>query len=179
MTVRTNGYGRFYLNNGLCQYSVSPKYKDSRVLVKITVFEVIVLDESQRQIVGHERFYGDHKQQSMKWLPYLTQLSRCHGALKYTGIYQMLPEPVKQYLEKCNRNQKGKELQVISSLAQTNGFEEALETVSSALQYSAADADSLMSLHNRLHAKAVHLYPLRLPDHIPHLKKYIPNLLSL
>ena len=52
MTVRTNGYGRFYLNNGLCQYSVSPKYKDSRVLVKITAFEVIALDESQRQIVG-------------------------------------------------------------------------------------------------------------------------------
>ena len=47
-------------------------------------------------------------------------------ALKYTGIYQMLPEPVKQYLEKCNRSQKGKVLRVISSLAQTNGFEQAL-----------------------------------------------------
>jgi len=91
----------------------------------------------------------------------------------------MLPEPVKQYLEKCNRSQKGKVLQVISSLAQTNGFEAALETVSSALQYSSVDADSLVSLHNRLHRKVTHLDPLKLPDHILHLKKYIPNLLSL
>ena len=145
------------------------------MLVKITAFEVTPLDESYREIVVHERFYGDFKQQSMKWLLYLTQLSRCPGALKYMGIYQMLPEPIKQYLGKCNRSQKGKVLQVISSLAQTNGFEEALVTASSALEYSGTDADSLVSLHNRLHGKVVHLDPLRLADHIPNLKKYIPN----
>ncbi|MHB1376219.1 MAG: IS21 family transposase [Candidatus Humimicrobiaceae bacterium] len=174
--VRTNGYGRFYLNNGLHEYSVLPKYKDCRLLVKITAFEVIALDESYREIVSHERFYGDFKQQSMKWLPYLTQLSRCPGAIKYTGIYQMLPEPLKQYLEKCSKSQKGKVLKAVASLTESNGFEEALVTVSSALDYDAADTDSLMSLHNRLHTKVVHLDPIRLPDHIPSLKKYIPNL---
>jgi len=176
ITVRTNGYGRFYLNNGLHEYSVSPKYKDCRILVKITAFEVIALDENHREIVTHERFYGDFKQQSMKWLPYLTQLSRCPGALKYTGIYQMLPEPLKQYLEKCSKSQKGKVLQVIASLTETNGFDEALVTVSNALEYSGADADSLLSLHNRLNTKVVHLDPIKLADHIPQLKKYIPNL---
>jgi len=176
MTVRTNGYGRFYLNNVLCQYSVSPRYKDSRVFVKITAFEVIPMDESQRHIVVHERFYGDFKQQSMKWLPYFTQLSRCPGALKYTGIYQMLPKPLKQYLEKCSKSQKGKVLQAIASLTEKSEFKETLVTVSSALQYSAADADSLLSLHNRLQAKVVHLDLIKLAGHIPHLKKYIPNL---
>ena len=176
MTVRTNGYGRFYLNNGLCQYSVSPRYKDSRVFVKITAFEVTPMDESQRHIVVHERFYGDFKQQSMKWLPYFTQLSRCPGALKYTGIYQMLPKPLKQYLEKCSKSQKGKVLQAIASLTEKSEFKETLVTVSSALQYSAADADSLLSLHNRLQAKVVHLDLIKLAGHIPHLKKYIPNL---
>ncbi|MCE5330104.1 IS21 family transposase [bacterium] len=175
-TLRTNGYGRFYLNNGLHEYSVSPKYKNSRVLVKITAFEVIALDDSYREIVVHERFYGDFKQQSMKWLPYLTQLSRCPGALKYTGIYQMLPEPMQQYLEKCNKSQKGKVLQAIASLTENNGFEEALVTVGSALDYSAADADSLVSLHNRLNTKVVHLEPIKLAGNVPHLKKYIPNL---
>jgi len=174
--VRTNGYGRFYLNNGLHEYSVSPKYKNSHVLVKITAFEVIALDESYREIVVHERFYGNYKQQSMKWLPYLTQLSRCPGALKYTGIYQMLPEAIQQYLEKCSKSQKGKVLQAIASLTQANGFEQALITVGSALNYSAADADSLLSLHSRLNASSVHLEPIKLAGNIPHLKKYIPNL---
>ena len=176
VTVRTNGYARFYLHNGLHEYSVSPRYKDSHVLVKITAFEVIPLDESHRQIVVHERSYGDFKQQSMKWLPYLTQLSRCPGALKYTGIYQMLPQSMQQYLEKCNKGQKGKVLQAIASLTENTGFEKALVTVSSALDYSAADADSLVSLHNRLNATVVYLEPIKLAGNVPHLKKYIPNL---
>jgi len=174
--VRTNGYGRFYLSNGLHEYSVSPKYKDCRLLVKITAFEVIALDDSYREIVSHERFYGDFKQQSMKWLPYLTQLSRCPGALKYTGIYQMLPEPLKQYLEKCSKSQKGEILKAVASLTQANGFEEALATVGSALNYDATDADSLVSLHSRLNAKVVHLDPIKIAGHIPSLKRYIPNL---
>jgi len=176
ITVRTNGYGRFYLNNGLHEYSVSPKYKDCRILVKITAFEVIALDDSYREIVSHERFYGDFKQQSMKWLPYLTQLSRCPGALKYTGIYQMLPKPLKQYLEKCSKSQKGKVLKVIASLTESGGFEKALVVVSSALDYAATDADSLINLHNRLNTKIIQLDPLRLSGNIPQLKRYIPNL---
>jgi hypothetical protein len=88
----------------------------------------------------------------------------------------MLPQPLQQYLEKCSKSQKGKVLQAIASLTENNGFEEALVTVSSALEYSAADADSLVSLHNRLNTKVVHLDPIRLAGSIPHLKKYIPNL---
>jgi len=61
ITMKTNDYGRFYLNNGLHEYSVSPKYANSRVLIKITANEVIPMDESQREIVSHERFYGDYK----------------------------------------------------------------------------------------------------------------------
>ena len=61
-------------------------------------------------------------------------------------------------------------------LLKANGFDEALVTVSSALGYSAADADSLLSLHNRLNTKVAQLDPIKLADHIPQLKKYIPNL---
>jgi len=52
----------------------------------------------------------------MKWLPYLTQLSRSPNALKYTGIYPMLPETLKDYLSRCNRSDKGKILRVIAAL---------------------------------------------------------------
>ena len=80
--------------------------------------------------------------------PSLTQLSRCPGALKYTGIYQLLPESVKEYLEKCNKSNKGKVLQVIAALTEKSGFESAVETVSNALQYDAIDIDSLINLHS-------------------------------
>jgi transposase len=175
-TVKTNGYARFYLNNGLHEYSVAPKYANSRVLIKITANEIIPLDESHREIVRHERFYGNYKQQSMKWLPYLTQLSRKPGALKYTGIYQMLPETVKEYLEKCNKSDKGKILQVIAELTKKSGFTGAVETVDHALKYGAMDIDSLLSLHNRLYGNVLEMAPLRLAGNIPKLTKVAPNL---
>jgi transposase len=175
INVKTNGYGKFLINNGLHEYSVAPKYANTYVLVRLTAFEVIVLDENYREIVRHDRLYGDHKQQSMQWLPYLNQLARCPGALKYTGIYQMLPQPVKEYLEDLSKQDKGKVLKAIANLTQKSSFEKAVETVSTALSYGAADIDSLINLHSRLHEKVLQLEPVRLPDHIPQLKRYEPN----
>jgi transposase len=176
ITVKTNGYGRFYLNKGLHEYSVSPKYANSRLLIKITANEVIALDESHREIVKHQRFYGNYKQQSMKWMPYLTQLSRCPGALKYTGIYQMLPESVQNYLERCSKSDKGKVLQVIATLTEKSGFECAVETVDHALMYDTADTDSLINLHSRIHGNVIELAPIRLARNIPELTKVTPDL---
>ncbi|MFY9278196.1 MAG: IS21 family transposase [Caldicoprobacterales bacterium] len=176
ITIKTNGYGKFLLHKGLHEYSTAPKYANQYVLVKLTAFNVIVLDESYREIVCHERLYGDHKQQSMQWLPYLTQLSRRPGALKYTGIYQMLPQPVKEYMDDLSKQDKGKVLRAIAALTRKSSFEKAVETVSIALSYGATDVDSLVNLHSRLHEKALQLEPVRLPEHIPQLKRYEPKL---
>lgn len=176
ITAKTNGYGRFYLNGSLHEYSVSPKYANSRVLVKITANEVIPIDENHREIIHHERFYGDYKQQSMKWLPYLTQLSRCPGALKYTGIYQLLPEAVKQFLEKCSKSDKGRVLKVIASLTEKSSFDCAVDTVDNALRYDATDIDSLINLHNRIYGNVVEFTPIRLAENIPELVRVTPDL---
>jgi len=175
ITVKTNDYGRFYLGNGLHEYSVSPKYSKTRVLLKITANEVIPMDESYREIVRHERFYGRYKQQSMKWLPYLTQLSRRPGALKYTGIYQMLPESMNNYLEKCDKSSKGKVLQMISTLTEMNGFECAIKTVDNALKHEVTDTDSLLNLHKRIHGDYIELPPIKLSDNIPELSCVISD----
>ena len=175
-TVKTNGYGRFYLQNGLHEYSVSPQYANSRVLVKITANEVLPLDKNQRVIVRHARLYGDHKQQSMQWLPYLTQLSRSPNALKYTGIYPMLPDPLKEYLARCNQSDKGKILRVVATLTEKSGFERALETVNNALKYAATDIDSLLNLHHRLYDRVLEMAPLTLSESIPQLDRITPNL---
>ncbi|HHV95274.1 MAG TPA: IS21 family transposase [Clostridiaceae bacterium] len=175
ITVKTNGYGKFLLNDGLHEYSAAPKYANTRVLVKLTAYHVIVLDENHREMVRHNRLYGDYKQTSMQWLPYLNQLARRPGALKYTGIYNMLPQPVKEYLETLSKPDKGKVLRVIADLTQENSFEKAVETISTALSYGVTDIDSLINLHNRLHEKIPQLKPVSLPEHIPHLRRYEPN----
>jgi len=176
VTVKTNGYGRFYLENGLHEYSTSPQYANSRLLVKVTASEVIPLDRSYQAVVRHSRLYGDHKQQSMQWLPYLTQLSRKPNALKYTGIYPMLPSSLQEYLGRCPMDDRGKVLRLLASLTLQNGFEGALETVDQALRYSVTDIDSLLNLNRRLHDTSPELAPLRPGCSIPELIRLTPDL---
>ena len=176
ITVKTNGYGRFYLGDGLHEYSVSPQYADTRILVKVTSGEVMPLDKTHQVIVRHRRLYGNSRQQSMQWLPYLTQISRSPNALKYTGIYPMLPESVKAYLEKCSKSDKGKILKVISTMTERNGFEGAMGPVDHALKYAARDIDSLINLHNRIYGHVPEMPPMQLSANIPVLMRVTSNL---
>jgi transposase len=173
--IKTNGYGKFILD-GLYEYSVSPKYVDCYVMVKITANYVVPLDESLREITTHERLYGAVKQSSMNWLPYLTQLARFPGALKYTGIYKMLPDPLRQYMDGLNKNQKGKIISAIAKFSEQSGFESAVDTVSEALQYKITDIDSLTNLHSWLNLKIIDPKPIKLPPAVPKLEKYVPEL---
>jgi hypothetical protein len=112
----------------------------------------------------------------MQWLPYLTQLARSPNALKYTGIYPMLPQSIKDYLDRCDRSDKGQILRVIATLTAKNGFESALQTVAQALKYAATDIDSLINLHNRIYGHVPELAPMPLAGNIPELVRVRPNL---
>lgn len=174
--ITTNNWGKFYLNKGMHEYSASPKYANTMVNLKLTSSLVIVMDENYREIVRHRRLYGDTKQQSMDWLPYLRQLSIRPRALKYSGIYDLMPPTMKQFLEGCSNMETGKVLKVIAELTDRTGFESALNTVSQALNYGASDADSLRNLYRRIYADVPELPPMPLGPEIPDVGQMTANL---
>ncbi len=176
ITVHTNAYAKFSLNSGLHTYSTAPRYASSSVLVKITAHEVIPLDDSHREIVWHRRLYGSAKQESMDWIPYLTQLSRRPGALKYSGIYSMLPDPLKNYLDGCKKSERGKVLAGIARLCDKSSFDQAVNSVSEALLYGVSDLDSLIAVHNRLTGFIPDIAPVHLPQEIPALTPCEPDI---
>jgi transposase len=177
-SVTTNNWGKFYLNKGMHEYSVSPKYVNTTVNLKLTSSLVIVMDENYREIVRHHRLYGDSKQQSMDWLPYLRQLARRPRALKYTGVYEMMPPKLQLFLEGCSNTETGKVLKVLAELTGRTGFDSALNTVNQALCYGAVDADSLQNLYRRLYADVPELPPLPLGAEIPDVGQMPANLVA-
>jgi hypothetical protein len=160
------------------EYSVSPKHANTTVNLKLTSSLVIVMDENYREIVRHRRLYGDTKQQSMDWLPYLRQLSIRPRALKYSGIYDIMPSAMKQFLEGCSNTETGKILKVLAELTDRSGFESALNTVNQALCYGASDADSLRNLYRRLYADVPELPPMPLGPEIPKVGQMTTNLIA-
>ncbi|WP_094757312.1 IS21 family transposase [Parasporobacterium paucivorans] len=177
-TLKANKWGKVYLNKGLHEYSVSPRHADTTVSVVFTSSLVIIQDENYREIVRHKRLYGAFKQQQMDWLPYLKQLSVRPRALKYTGIYEMMPKTVKEYLDSCSNKEVGQVLKVLAELTEHTGFESAVNTVKQAVQYQATDSDSLKNLYRRLYSDVPELPPMRLNQGIPQMAQIQANLIA-
>lgn len=174
--VKVDSYGYFSLNEGLHEYSSLPKYANERIQIKLTAYQVIVIDEKMREVVAHERIYGNKKHRSTKWVPYLNQLAKKPGALKYTGIYSMLPDALKEYLNRCNKTDRGKVLQVVSKISDESSFENAVSTVNEALNYGAADPDSLIMMHTRMNMPELKLSPVEVPSSIPQMDKVVAEI---
>lgn len=178
ISIMTNKWGKFYLNKGMHEYSVSPKYAESKVNLILTSALVIVHDEFDHEIVRHRRLYGDTQQQQMDWLPYLKQLSLRPRALKYTGIYDLMPPTMKAYLEECPHTEVGRVLKILAELTNRTGFESAVNTVNQALNYDAKDADSLENLYRRLYSNVPELPPMPLSQGIPKMEQMSAHLIA-
>ena len=168
--LRTDAYGRFTLDNGKHEYSSAPKYANGVVNVRLTSQTVTVLDNDYTKIITHRRLYGDEHQSSMEWVPYLDYISRHPRALKNTGIYGMMPETMRNYLNNCNGSEKKDVLHVLSDLTDRTGFESAIRTVNQAILYEAHDPDSLKSLYNSLYSDVPQLPPLTDNNEVPDIE---------
>ena len=149
-SIRCDAYGMASLSNGTHRYSTSPRFARETVTVRIGAYRVTVLDDSLREVVTHNRLYGPQKQQRMDWLPYLSQLARRPTALKYSSIYEMMPEVLRAWIDRQPRHAVGKALTLISQLSERGGFDTACEAVADSLLRGITDADSLVALHDRM-----------------------------
>jgi len=175
-SIVANNWGKFYLHKGMHEYSASPSCAGKTVNYKLTSSQVIVMDENMKSIVSHRRLYGDTKQQSMNWFPYLKYIALKPRSLRNSGIYDMMPKQMQLYLDSCQNSERGQILKVLSELTDRSGFDSALNTVNQAIIYQATNADSLQGLYRRLYSDIPELPPLPITSSIPKVIPIRPNL---
>ncbi len=158
-TATTDKYGRFTLDDGKHRYSASPEFCEKVIQYKLTSSEVVVMDMNLHEIVRHKRLYGDEKER-MDWLPYLKYIARKPRSLRNSGIYDMMPENMRRFMDECDSSDRGKILKALSELTDRTGFDSALRTVDEAIQLQIKDPDSLKSLYRRLYSDVPVLQPL-------------------
>ena len=96
----------------------------------------------------------------MDWLPYLKYIARKPRSLRNSGIYDMMPANMQEYLHSCRNSDRGKILKSLSELTERTGFDSAVQTVDQAIAYQAMDPDSLKNLYRMLYADVPVLPPL-------------------
>ena len=168
-TARTDKYGKFTLDAGKHRYSASPAFCEETVRLHITSSEVIVMDSDLHEVVRHRRLYADDHE-SMDWIPYLRYIARKPRSLKNSGIYDMMPENMRMYMDGCESKDRGRVLKVLAELTERSGFESALLTVNKAIEHQATDSDSLMSLYRRTYMDVPPLPPIDTPEAVPKMK---------
>ena len=166
ITAKTGKYGKFTLDAGKHRYSASPVFCESIVNLKITSASVTVLDQDMHEIVRHKRLYGsDHE--SMDWVPYLAYIARKPRSLRNSGIYDMMPQTMRLYMDSCESKDRGRILKVLAELTERTGFTSAVNTVNEVVRMNATDPDSLETLYRRTYADVPVLPPLDSGPDIP------------
>lgn len=174
--VKTNSYAKFTLHKGRHTYSTAPKFAGGDVFVRLTAHEVIVLDENYRQVTKHARLYGDHHQESMDWLPYLTQLSKRPAALKYTGVYHLFTPTVQSFFERCEQTKRKEILRLLAQLSEQTSFDKAVEALETAIEHGVQDTDSILVTFARLNNSLLALEPFVPPNSLPDVPSLEPKI---
>lgn len=168
--ARVNKYGKITLNNGKHTYSTEPRLAGSFVTVCHRAFTITILDTDLKEIVKHRRMYGNTNKESMDWIPYLEQLSKRPTALKYSGIYKMLPGNIQNYMDVLGRNEKGDVLKALVKITKKSDFTTGIKILVQAQTMNIADTDSILSLFNSKNYDFNELKYIEPSDKVPFLE---------
>jgi hypothetical protein len=176
-SVRIDAYAKFRINKGKHIYSTMPKLAKKSTQIEITAHEVIIYDEKINPVLKHKRLYSNETE-AMNWLPYLTQLSRRPNALKYTGIYEMFPYPLQQWLVNCNKKELSDSLKLIAEMSDKSSFNTAVKILQKSIEYGTFDPDSVKALYELESQSFPDINDFELADNINEIKVKETELMS-
>ncbi len=174
--LKTDKYGKFALDKGRHEYSSSPRMALRKVIVKLTSDRVIVMDDERRVIATHRRLYGDTHETMMDWSAYLNQLAVRPRAVKYSGVYEMMPPPLHDFLNTLTNSDVGKVIKTLAHLTEATGFEDAVSAISAAVEAGATDVDSIIGLHRRITGEIPLLPKIDTSGYMDDLRKSNPDI---
>lgn len=113
-TARVNKQGLVRFETGL--YSVSPTFVGELVALRIHAEQVeIYTKDCSRRITTHPRLFGEGKQ-SIHHVDFIDLVKVRPRALKYSGIYQLLPDNWREYLGELPKSELQEALEVLKNI---------------------------------------------------------------
>lgn len=101
-TRKVNKYG--LIDYSSCRYSVSPKYVGQSVILKVMANEIEILSKDlSERITTHQRLF-EKGGESINYIDFIDIIKLRPNALKYSGIYSLLPDSWQVYLQSLDRD---------------------------------------------------------------------------
>jgi hypothetical protein len=168
--AKTNQYAMAKVTQN--EYSTAGDMARQEVTLKLDAYHVTVLDDRMQPVVTHKRLYGKNKE-SMIWGPYLDVLAKRPMALKYSGFFEGLPDPVRHFLDGCSLDDKKQVMGVVAQTCREKGMDKSVKALMDAVSMNPKDADTLITAYGFVLNKPGQLPKNDVPEHIPQLKDYV------
>lgn len=145
---RVNKYGLIDFQG--CRYSVSPKYVGQVVTLKIMAnkIEILSRDLSVR-IAEHPRLF-DKNQESINYIDFIDVIKLRPNALKYTGIYSLLPTSWQEYLTTVDKENYKQAFDVLRMILLEDDMDYADKVLKETLKHNLKSAEAIMVTYKRL-----------------------------
>jgi transposase len=130
--IKADTYGKVRVS-GNHYYSSCPEFSRQVVLVGIRAHFIEVYDKEHNILVTHRRRFGKQRTDEVDPSTSLAVLTRNIGAWSNSGIREVLPPFLKEYLDNLEREELKSAVRAMSALKNEYGLEHAIEALSTAV----------------------------------------------
>lgn len=146
-TRRVNKYG--YIQYEQATYSASPKYIGEHVSLRITANNIeIFTKDLQKKLSSHTRSYIKGSE-SIHWVDFIDVMKTRPRALKYSGIYGLLPANWQKYLEGLDKVELKESLGILRMIMLTEDLAFAEKVLNEAGKTPGVSSQSLYFAYKR------------------------------
>lgn len=108
----------------------------------------------------------------MLWGPYLTVLAKRPRAHKYSGFFDGLPTPLRQFIDGCSLTDQQQLLAVLADESQATDLSRCVDDLTQALTFEPDDVDSLIAAYAFVRNKPGAVPKNPVPAHLPDTPAY-------
>jgi transposase len=147
-TRKVNKYG--LIDYSSCRYSVSPKYVGQSVVLKIMANEIEIFskDMSER-ITTHQRLF-EKGRESINYIDFIDIIKVRPNALKYSGIYSLLPDSWQVYLQSLDKNSFKQAFNTLKMILLEDNMEYADRVLRETTKYDSTSPEAIAVTYKRL-----------------------------
>jgi hypothetical protein len=166
---RVNKYGHITFNK--CTYSVSPRYINEYVWIKIMANHLIVLTDSYSEITRHKRSFLEGKNYT-NWIDFIEIVLQRPKALKYSNFYKTLPKIWTTYTESLDKPNLKSALDFLKHCLIESDIKFAETVLITNLGQNVVDPKALWTTYHRLNEN-MHIYiPEITENRVPAMPQY-------
>lgn len=145
---KVNKYG--LINFSGCRYSVSPKYVGQSVAIKIMANNIeIFTKDLSKKITSHPRLFGKGLE-SINYIDFIDMIKVRPNALKYSGIYSLLPKSWRNYLKSLDKESLKQAFNVLKAILLEDDLDYADKVLKETMKHDSVSPEAIEITYKRL-----------------------------